>query len=304
MAANIGNADNSPLDLDARLSADATSSLDGVGGVDDEEHSMEDHDDKHDDKQNDNHDGAKDDGINHRVSLTYHNKLQLLKIFVQLRPLYLDPTVSKTLFWKRVNQEISQVLAMPFKSSVYTVKRLVKRRHSQLEHYKQHPSTAFRKVALDELVDMVIAIFEEEKSKKRKNLDSKKALHSEKENMRKSMLANKLVEESVSGSTSPHLSNTSSVLPMESFTNFLQGTNKITDPSVMASHMNLGPPGPGPMLSDVMDSINHLQASFNSDARYETLALEIKSLRESTFAELRNINNKLDLIYSVLSNKP
>lgn len=121
-----------------------------------------------------------EDGINHRASLTYQNKIQLLQIFLHLRPVYLDPTMSKANFWQRVNDEISRMLDIPFKSSVYTIKRLVKRRKAQLAHQQKYlaagvtgpsgnvSSAVFRKVALDELVDKVIQVFQEERSLKRK----------------------------------------------------------------------------------------------------------------------------------------
>jgi hypothetical protein len=121
-----------------------------------------------------------EDGINHRASLTYQNKVQLLQIFLHLRPLYLDPTMSKASFWQRVNDEISRMLDIPFKSSVYTIKRLVKRRKAQLAHQQKYlvagvggpsgnvSSAVFRKVALDELVDKVIQVFQEERALKRK----------------------------------------------------------------------------------------------------------------------------------------
>lgn len=121
-----------------------------------------------------------EDGINHRASLTYQNKVQLLQIFLHLRPLYLDPTMSKASFWQRVNDEISRMLDIPFKSSVYTIKRLVKRRKAQLAHQQKYiaagagsssgnvSNAVFRKVALDELVDKVIQVFQEERALKRK----------------------------------------------------------------------------------------------------------------------------------------
>lgn len=271
----------------------------------------DDDDDEEDDNQDAN-DAAKDgDRINHRVSLTYQNKLQLLRIFVQLRPLYLDPTVSKTYFWKRVNSEISQVLQLPFKSSVYTVKRLVKRRRSQLEHHKQHPSIWFRKVALDDLVDEVIDVFDEEKSKKRKRMDNKKTIHNEKENMRKSLLATKLVEETTAGSPTPRLpSPASAVMPMDSFAFLNNNAGKISDSSVMGNshllqHNTLGSSSTS-LLAEIADSVNHLHntiGSMHTDGRYESLAREIKSLREFTYTEFRSVNAKLDRILNVLTNE-
>ena len=255
------------------------------------------------------------DGINHRVSLTDHNKLELLRIFIVLRPLYLDPTVSKSYFWRRVNDDISQVLEMPFKSSVYTVKRLVKRRRAQLEHRKLNPSSVFRNAPVDEYVDMVIAIFDEEKSRKRKSLDSRKAVQTEKETMRKSLLASKLAEENSVPNTPTSASTT---VNLEAFTNFLNNAggssrNKTLSesPGIGSTHLlqnnTLNASGsvpPAPSLLEIVDSINHLHTALNDkhiDSRYDALTREVKTLREMTFEEFRKINSKLDVIYSRLS---
>lgn len=305
------NSPNTLEELESRMVSDANLDsrgfqADGVQGEAGEHSNGEDaeEEDKHNNHANASRGG---DAIVHRVSLSYQNRLQLLKLFINLRPQYLDPTVSKTDFWKRVNHEISQILSQPFKSSVYTIKRLVKRRNMQLAHQRQHPNTPFRNSVLDDLVDQVMDIFEEEKSKKHKAVEIKKATTLEKENLRKSMLASKLNEHTAAAAedeTSPHISGSASGLPMDSFTKFLgAGAHKLADtPDITSSHMNLPPSGP--LLSDLMDSINHLQNTVDSDTRYKSLSLEIQSLCESTFAELRNVNNKLDLIYSLLRNKP
>lgn len=325
---NIGAAAAMGLgsDLSMGTTGPSQATADDVGPIDpaDQEEDDEDQDDRASDSR------IPADSINHRVSLTYQNKLQLLRIFVNLRPLYLDPSVSKTLFWKRVNDEISQELQLPFKSSVYTVKRLVKRRRAQVSHHKLHPDVWFRKVALDDLVDEVIAVFDEEKQKKQKQLDSKKAITSEKKSMRKSILASKLAEESqepgsgvgVGVGTGPHLASQAPPpapppgLPMvESFTSFLHGstsnTSKSSDGAALATSPQLLPTtttttatnATTPLLTEILDSVNHLHSTLSSghlEAQCESVAREVKALREFTYAEFRNIHSKLDLIYSRL----
>lgn len=127
----------------------------------------------------------------HRVSLSKSDRLALLRFFIQARTLYLDPFLAKSEFWAALNTRISQHIGLPFKSSMYTVKRLVRRHRVQLSLQKRSSSnelvdqientveTGTVGTRLETLVGEALKIIEEEKRLRRAMTTRRKEVQQE-----------------------------------------------------------------------------------------------------------------------------